>query len=79
MRIPAHLLVIDAVGTLLLVLGIWGALAGGGEILPFLSTPRVAWSLAAIGLVLVLAVSTAIVRLTLDARRKKAPGGGSSY
>ena len=54
--------------------GGWGALAGGGEILPLLAPPRVAWSLAAIGLVRVLAVSTAIVRLTLDARGKKAPG-----
>ena len=75
LKIPTHLLVIDAIGTLLLALGIWGALAGGGNVLPVLAAPRVSWSLVAIGAVLVLYFVVELIRITLHARRRKGPGG----
>lgn len=74
LRVPTHLLVIDAIGTLLLALGVWGALGGGGSVLPFLAAPRVAWSLVAIGAVLVVYFAVELVRITLHARTRKGPG-----
>jgi hypothetical protein len=43
--IPPHLIAIDAIGAALCLLGLWGVLVGGADVLPFLGTPRIAWSL----------------------------------
>jgi len=69
-----HLLVLDAVGALAAGLGLWGALAGGGAVLPWLARPRVAWSVAAIGVLLVLYAGVEIVRGELARRRREGAG-----
>jgi hypothetical protein len=74
MRIPPHVIVMDAIGALATGLGVWGALGGGGTTLPVLASPRVAWSLVAIGVLMMLYAGVEIVRIALDQRRRKAPG-----
>jgi hypothetical protein len=74
MKIPAHVVVMDAIGALAAALGLWGALGGGGATLPFLATPRVAWSLVAIGAVLMVYSSVTLVRLVRDRTRQRGPG-----
>ena len=74
MRIPLHLLVLDAIGALTTGVGLWGALAGGGATLPILANPRVAWSIAAIGVLLMVYAGVELVRIALRRRGPKAPG-----
>ena len=74
MKIPLHLIVMDAIGALAAGLGLWGALAGGGTTLPILASPRVAWSLVAIGGLLMIYAGVALVRIALYRRRRRAPG-----
>jgi len=74
MKIPLHVIVMDAIGALAAGLGLWGALAGGGATLPILASSRVAWSLVAIGLLLMGYAGVALVRAELGRRRRKAPG-----
>ena len=74
MKIPLHLLVLDAVGALAAGLGLWGALAGGGAVLPVLANPRVAWSTVAIGVLLMVYAGVELVRVALRRRGPKAPG-----
>ena len=74
MKIPLHLIVMDAIGALAAGLGLWGALAGGGTTLPILASPRVAWSLVAIGVLLMIYAGVALVRIELHRRRRRAPG-----
>ena len=74
MRIPLHLLVLDAIGALTTGVGLWGALAGGGATLPILANPRVAWSIAAIGVLLMVYAGVELVRIALRRRGSKAPG-----
>jgi hypothetical protein len=73
-RLP-QLIAIDALGAAVSALGLWGAVGGGGEVLPLLAQPRVAWSLVAIGTVLMIAVGITIVRAVL-ARTPPGPGEG---
>lgn len=74
MKIPLHLLLLDAIGALAAGLGLWGALAGGGATVPILADARVAWSIVAVGLLLMIYAGVEIVRLELDRRRRKGPG-----
>jgi hypothetical protein len=74
MKIPLHLIVMDAIGALAAGLGLWGALAGGGTTLPILARPRVAWSLVAIGVLLMIYAGVELVRIELHRRRRRAPG-----
>ena len=74
MKIPARLIVMDAIGALAAGLGLWGALAGGGATLPILASPRVAWSLVVIGVLLMSYAAVELVRAELYRRRRKAPG-----
>jgi hypothetical protein len=72
MSVP-QLIAIDAIGAALCALGMWGVAGGGGEVLPFLNAPRVAWSLVAIGAVLMIAVGIAIVRAVLAHQSPPSP------
>ncbi len=72
--IPPHLIAIDAIGAAIALLGLWGVFAGGGDVLPFLDAPRVAWSLVAIGGVLIAAVGISIVRVVRARARPRSPG-----
>lgn len=74
MKIPLHLLALDAIGALAAGLGLWGALAGGGAVLPVLADPRVAWSIVAIGVLLMVYAGVELVRVALNRRRHRAPG-----
>ena len=74
MKTPLHVILMDAIGGLAAGLGLWGALAGGGATLPILARPRVAWSLVAIGVVLMVHRSVTLVRIPLDQQRRKEPG-----
>jgi hypothetical protein len=74
MKIPPHVIVMDAIGALATALGLWGALAGGGATLPFLATPRVAWSLVAIGVVLMVYSGVTLVRIVRERSRERGPG-----
>jgi hypothetical protein len=74
MKIPLHLLVLDAIGALAAGVGLWGALAGGGATLPLLANPRVAWSIVAIGVLLMAYAGVELVRIALHRRSPKAPG-----
>ena len=74
MKIPLHVIVMDAIGALAAGLGLWGALAGGGTSLPVLASPRVAWSLVAIGVLLMVYAGVELVRIALRGRRPRAPG-----
>lgn len=69
-----HLIAIDVPGAAVALLGLWGVVGGGGDLLPFPSTPRIAWSLVAIGFVLAIAVGIAIVRSVLARARTRSPG-----
>jgi hypothetical protein len=72
LKIPPHIIVIDAVGAIAAALGLWGALAGGGATLPFLATPRIAWSLVAIGVVLMVYSGVTLVRIARE-RAQRGP------
>ncbi len=74
MRFPLHLIVIDGIGALFAALGLWGALAGGGTVLPVLANARVAWSLIAIGVLMMVYAAVELVRAELQRRRRKGPG-----
>jgi len=74
MKIPLHVIVMDAIGALAAGLGLWGALAGGGATLPILASSRVAWSLVAIGLLLMTYAGVELVRIELHRRRRRGPG-----
>jgi hypothetical protein len=66
---PIGLLVLDAVGGVALALGAVG-LVSGGSVLPFLTEPRVAWALLAIGAALTLCAGFEIAKRV---RVRKAP------
>jgi len=74
MKIPLHVIVLDALGALVAGLGLWGALAGGGATLPVLASARVAWSLVVIGVLLMTYAGVELVRFALHRRRRRAPG-----
>jgi hypothetical protein len=74
MKIPLHVIVVDAIGAIATALGLWAALGGGGAALPVLANPRVAWSLVAIGVLMMVYAGVEIVRIALDRQRRKGPG-----
>ncbi|MGE5791499.1 MAG: hypothetical protein ACM36B_02325 [Bacteroidota bacterium] len=74
MKIPLHVIVVDASGAIATALGLWAALGDGGAALPVLANPRVAWSLVAIGVLMMVYAGVAIVRIALDRQRRRGPG-----